>query len=69
MATRPFNQAAAHRARMTQEELRGAVDEYIERRRIALPEDPAQHREVLCKIVLLVMGERYDQECALDEMV
>jgi hypothetical protein len=54
---------------MTQEELRGAVDEYIERRRIALPEDPAQHREVLCKIVLLVMGERYDQECALDEMV
>ena len=68
MAKQPFNPEAARRARMGEEELRTAVNEYLVHNQVILPEDPKAGLAALSKIFLLVLYERYQQECALDEM-
>jgi len=68
MAKRPFNPESAQRAQMGEKELCAAVNEYLVHNQVVLLEDPKAKLAALSKIFLLVLYERYQQECALDEM-
>lgn len=57
-----FDSEAAERARMSRDELLQAVNERIERDAIFLPLDPDLRKEVLARLVLDILYQRYKQE-------
>lgn len=67
MAKRQFNAAAAERARMSRDELTLAVNERIKRDGIVLPLEAEARQSALADLVIVVVYERYRQECEIDE--